>query len=90
MKVFVFMILSCVLLNTSSALYMTNNDPNINEILGRYSFPKGPIMEQNFEEELDKLRTKIPPKNVQKMKVTDDIMDQLEQRYSISRLFKKK
>ena len=55
MKVFVFMILSCALLNTSSALYMTNKDPNINEILGRYSFPKGPIMEQNFEEELEKL-----------------------------------
>ena len=85
MKVFLLLILSCTLLNNSLAgLYLTNRHPKINEILGRFSFPK-----DNFEDQWEKLRGKIP--KVRKMnEKNDDIMDQLEQRYSISRLFKKK
>lgn len=90
MKVFLLLILSCTLLNNSLAgLYLTNRHPKINEILGRFSFPKGSIIQDNFEDQWEKLRGKIP--KVRKMKEeNDDIMDQLEQRYSISRLFKKK
>ena len=84
MKVLVLLLLC---LSLSDSTYVIKRGPKINEILGRFSLPQN-LIEEDFGRELEHLQAEKVRENVKKLKA-DDVMEQLQQRYSISRLFRK-